>query len=145
MAHQHTLQIVAEAIGSLAQEITGIKNVETKPKFTAGRSLPALFVTYEGFRQLPLTFGPSWKMIYSFNLTLYLPLDGRNIETQWDSLLDLSNEIADTFRRSFTLESVAFKSEVLSGKPIIHIPKVPDGKPKWVGHRFNLEVTMEES
>jgi len=141
----HNLQIIAEAIGEVAQTITGISNVETKPKFTAGRTLPALFVTYEGFRQKPMTFGPSWKMTYSYNLTLYLAIDGANMETQWDSLLELSNALADTFRNSFTLEGTVFKAAILNGKTIIQIPKNPTSRPKWIGHRFVLEVSMEES
>jgi hypothetical protein len=138
------LQDIADAIGNLASTITGIENIETRPKFTAGRSLPAIFVTYDGFKQGPMTF-KSWEMLYTFQLTLYLSIDGRNIESQWDSLLDLSNKIADTFRRSFTLEGEAFKAVIVSGRAIIDIPRTPGKKSSWIGHRFQLEVTMEES
>jgi hypothetical protein len=138
------LQDVAEAIGELASTITGIENIETRPKFTAGRSLPAIFVSYDGFKQGPMTF-KSWQMIYTFQLTLYLALDGHNMEPQWDSLLDLSNKIADTFRSSFTLEGAAFKAVIVSGRAIIDIPRTQGKKSAWIGHRFQLEVTMEES
>lgn len=141
----HNLQLIADAIGDLVQSVTGISNVETKPVFTVGRSLPAVFVTYEGFRQKPMTFGPTWKMIYSYTLTLYLPLDGHNMEPQWDSLLELSNEIADTFRNSFTLDNVVFSAKITDGKAVIQIPRTPNSKPKWIGHRFMLEIEMEES
>jgi len=138
------LQNVAEAIGALASTVTGIDHVETRPKLTAGRSLPAIFVTYDGFKQGPMTF-KSWEMLYTFQLTLYLAIDGRNIEAQWDSLLDLSNKIADTFRSSFTLEGAAFKAVIVSGRAIIDLPRTPNQKSTWMGHRFQLEVTMEES
>lgn len=141
----HNLQIISEAIGELASQVSGIANVETKPKIVAGRVLPSIFVVYEGFRQKPMTFGPSWRMIYNYNLTLYLALDGANLETQWDSLLELSNAIADTFRRSYDLGGIAFKAEIVHGKAIIHIPRNPATKPKWIGHRFSMDVTMEES
>jgi len=138
------LQAAAEEIGLIASAITGIENVETKPKFSAGRNLPALFVTYDGFKQGPMTFR-SWQMIYTFQLTLYLSIDGRNMEPQWDSLLDLSNKIADTFRSSFTLDDVAWKAIIVGGRAIIDIPRTPGGKSAWIGHRFQLEVTFEES
>ena len=138
------LQDIAEAIGDLAGTITGIENIETRPKFTAGRNLPAIFVTYDGFKQGPMTFR-SWEMLYTFQLTLYLAIDGRTMEPQWDSLLDLSNKIADTFRSSYTLEGAAFKAVIVSGRAIIDIPRTPGQKSSWIGHRFQLEVTMEES
>jgi DNA-binding XRE family transcriptional regulator len=139
------LQEAAEAIGALASTITGIENVETRPKLTAGRNLPAIFVTYDSFKQAPMTFGPTWEMVYTFQLTLYLALDGRNMETQWDSLLDLSNKIADTFRSSFTLEGTAWSAVILGGRAIIDTPRSPQAKSSWIGHRFQLEVTFEES
>jgi hypothetical protein len=138
------LQDIADAIGELARDISGIENVETRPKFTAGRSLPAIFVSYDSFKQGPMTFR-SWSMIYTFHLTLYFALDGHNIEPQWDSLLEISNKIADTFRNSFTLEGTAFKAVIVGGRAIIDIPRVPGKKSSWIGHRFQLDVTMEES
>jgi len=141
----HNLQLIADAVGEIAQTITGIANVVTKPVVTVGRTLPAIFVVYEGFRQKPMTFGPTWKMTYTYTMTLYFAIDGANMETQWDSLLELSNEIADTFRNSFTLDGAVYKAEITHGKAIIQIPKIPTSRPKWIGHRFMLDVEMEES
>lgn len=138
------LEIAAQAIAAKAQEVTGIETIETKPKFSTGRKLPAIFVTYLGFKQEPMTYRSS-EMRYQFLLTLYLKLDGRNMEQQWNVLLDLSNEIVDTFRNSFTLDGAVMKAEIKAGKVVIDIPKNPDGRPFWLGHRFTLEITFEES
>lgn len=139
------LQLAADAIGEKASQVSGIRTVETKPKMTTTRKLPAIFVTYTGFHEKPLTFGPTSLMKYDYQLTLYLRLDGRNLESQYAAVLDLVNKVADTFRNSFTLDGVVLKAEIKSGRMVIDIPKTPDGEPLWIGHRFALEVSFEES
>lgn len=138
------IQLAADAIAAKVQEVSGIKTVETRPKFSTSRKLPAIFVTYVGFKQTPLTYR-SHAMVYKFLLTLYFKVEGRNLEDQWDRILDLSNEIVDTFRNSITLDGVAMMAEITDGKPVIDIPRNPDAKPNWLGHRYDLEITFEES
>jgi hypothetical protein len=139
------LQLAADAIGAKAAEVSGIDTIETKPKMSTTRKLPAIFVTYLSFHEKALTFGPSSLMTYDFQLTLYLKLDGRNLEKQYTAVLDLVNKIVDTFRNSFTLDGVVMKAEIKTGRMVIDIPKNPDAQPLWIGHRFALEVSFEES
>jgi len=139
------LDIAAATIAAKVQEVTGIENTETRPRFFTGRKFPAIFVAYQGFKQTPMTYR-SHKVVYRYLLTLYLKLDGKGIDTKWDTLLDLTNAITDTFRNSFTLDNdLILKAEIKGGKVIIDVPKNPDAKPYWLGHRFELDVTFEES
>lgn len=128
----------------LVKDITEILAVYKYPVTELGRKFPALVILYNGF-----TAGSapnrSTETRYNYEFTLYLPLEGRNIEITWAELKVLVPKILDKFRANPGLGSTVWWSIIEAGEPIIQIPMNPADKPKWIGHSFRLRAQKEET
>lgn len=134
---------VETQIVTLAREIVDLQAVYDYPVFDLGRKLPALLVLYDGVAQEP---GPAkaTDTEWAWEFTLYLPAEGRKLETVWDEVKDLAVSVLDKFRANPGLNETAWTSIIESGEPVIDIPADPKAKPKWVGHSFRLIARLEE-
>lgn len=138
-----SIELIAEAIGEIASEITAIQTVYTKPIFELSRKLPAILVMYDGFEQSPLELH-SDVMDYKYELTVYYRLEGTDIGPLWTRVCGLANTVVSKYRQHYTLHGTVLKSRIISGRPIVDVPTTVQAKPKWIGHTFKLIASAEE-
>jgi hypothetical protein len=137
---------IQDKIVEYANEIQSLKAVYTSPTFELGRQLPALTIMYNGFAQAPFT-QTTWLLEYDFEFTLYLPFEGRNTDRLWESMQAITLKVLETFRDDahWQLGGLVIWSIIDRGRPIVDVPSNPEGKPKWIGHTFSMQVKVEES
>jgi hypothetical protein len=139
------INAVAEAIGTMIRDVTGIAAVYTTPRWTLTRKLPAILVLYDGFSQTSMTFRTD-RTVYTFKLTVYWALEGQGekVDALWENIGSTAREIVTALRADQKLRGTALLSRVTRGRPIIHLPEFVQAKPRWIGHSFQVEAVLEE-
>ena len=135
--------IEAEIV-KIANTVVELKKVYDYPVFTLGREMPALEIRYDGFTQKPSADSHT-DVYYSWELTLFLSLEGRSVQDRWDDLKSVTEELLQAFRQDYSLGGTVWLSMIEGGSPIIEAPSDPRNKPKYVGHTFRLVTRKEQS
>lgn len=141
---RHNIRIISESIGSIASDAFDIKTVYTFPVWEIGRTLPCITALYAGLTSDPVTLGATDLVSYSFDLTLYYPFEGRAVESQWNNVTNIVNDVVRVFREQWDLNGSCIQSQLTRGEPIIEVPKGPAMKPRWMGHTFRIEAQVQE-
>ena len=139
-----SIKAIEEQIEILVNEVIDISKYYDYPVADIGRNLPALVNIYNGFNQEHEAVKQT-DTTYNFELTIYLPAEGKTLKNNWDDMKDLTVDILNKFRANATLNCQVWSSIVTSGDTIIDAEGRAEGrKTKWIGHTFNLEATRTE-
>lgn len=131
-----TIRTVQSAIVAVMQELLpDIKAVYEYPIAEVGRTLPAIAVVFDGFEQDRARNNRTWR----YELTLFLPADGKRLDNVWGAMVDLIPQVLDAFNSDPALGGTCWRSLVTTGDPVIHIPQGA-GSVQFIGHTFTLEA-----
>ena len=133
---------VAETVIELVNEVLILKSSYDYPLKEIPKPYPALQVLYSGFDRIQDEDDMD-AFVYDlkYQLTLYLPNDGRNMDSRWEELNALVWTLILRFANDRTLGGICRQSVILSGDPVVHLneAKVPVG----LGHTFSLIARVE--
>ena len=139
-----SIRAIEAAIVSTAETVVELKKVYDYPVLELGRDLPALEVRYDGFTQRPSADSHT-DMYYSFELTLFLPLEGRSMAADWEQLKETTEDLLQAYRKNYGLNGTVWLSMIEGGQPIIEVQSDPRNKPKYIGHTFRLVARKEQN
>jgi hypothetical protein len=140
MSDKHRIELISDEIISIVSSVTTLEATYDYPVVKLGRQLPALIILYDGFNQSKEAVnqtGTSW----NYTMLLYLAAEGRNLETSWNSLVDLVPQILDEFRANPGLNDTCWGSVVTSGKPLL----TEVDNTRLLVHDFNLVAQKVET
>jgi hypothetical protein len=136
------IQDIASIVKDIVNEVVVLEASYDFPMREVPKPYPALLVTYEGFTR-PEEEDDMDAFVHDlrYQLTLYLPNDGRNMDARWQELLELSWNLVLRFANDRTLGHVCRESVITAGEPVVHLSdkKIPVG----LGHTFALSVRLE--
>jgi len=138
------IKTIAVALGAIVAEVTGIEKVYTYPVWEIGRSLPCLTSIYSGLSNEPSALGNVDMLTYKFECTLYFAFEGRDVESQWDDMTTIVEGVVEAIHDHVGLDSTCLLSGLTSGRPVIEVPNNPQLKPRWIGHTFTVDASIEK-
>lgn len=128
-----SIESIQTAIVNVVASLVKIEATYTYPVADVGRKLPALIVVYDSVEQRMDADDRVW----AYDMTLFLPADGKRLEHSWGVLTDTTQALLDAFNADRTLGGACWNSYVESGEAIINTP--PNGaSPRFIGHTFRL-------
>ena len=138
----NVIRDISEVIKNIVNEVVVLEASYNFPMREIPKPYPALLVLYDGFtRPEELDDMNSFVHDLRYELTLYLPNDGRNMEVRWDELNELAWTIIIRFANDRTLGGNCRESIISAGEPIVHLSekKIPVG----LGNTFSMLVRIE--
>lgn len=136
------IQDIATVVKDIINEVILLKASYNYPLREIPKPYPALLVLYDGIERPEDEDDMDYFVVdLRYQLTLYLPNDGRDMEARWDELNDLVWSLIVRFANDRTLGNNCRQSLITSGEPVVHLndAKIPVG----LGHTFALTVRVE--
>jgi hypothetical protein len=137
------IQDIVYVVKDIVNELVTLKGVYTYPIEEIPKPYPALSILYTGFTRPEDEDDMDYFVTdLKYQLTLYLPNDGRNMEERWDELNTLTWALLVRFAKDRTLGRNCRESIISSGEPVVDLRgsnKIPVG----LGHTFDLVVRVE--
>ena len=139
------MTIVKELAASIKDIVGSVIDLQSSydyPLREIPKPYPALSVLYDGFdRSMDEDDMDAFVHDLKYQLTLYLPNDGRNMEERWDELNELVWTLILRFANDRTLGHMCRESVITAGEPVVHLndAKIPVG----LGHTFTLLARVE--
>jgi len=133
---------VGQAARDIINEVIELQASYNFPMRDVPRPYPALLVLYDGFNA-PDEEDTHGQFVTDlrFQLTLYLPFDGRNMEARWHELEDLAWTLVVHFANNWTLNGTCRQCGLGVGEPVLHLNDAK--KPVGMGHTFVLTARVE--
>ncbi len=135
------IKAIQDQVRAIISGLVEIRATYTYPIADLGRQLPALLVLYDGFSQTRISRNRH-DTLWRFELSLYLPAEGKRLDIAWSEVLSLVPVILQVFRGNPTLNDSCRTSTVASGEPVIHTP-APGTPTQYIGHTFKLEAVVD--
>ena len=137
------VQDIASTVKEIVNEVVILEASYTHPMRDIPKPYPALSILYDGFTRPEDEDDMDYFVTdLRYQLTLYLPYDGRNIEERWDELITLVWTVITRFANDRTLGGNCRQSVITSGEPIVHVSG-KDQMPVAIGHSFALIARVE--
>ena len=137
------VQDIASVIKEIVSEVIILEASYTHPLRDVPKPYPALVTLYDGFTRPTDEDDMDYFVTdLQYQLTLYLPYDGRAIEERWDELITLVWTLIVRFANDRTLGGNCRQSMITSGEPVVHVSG-KDSLPVAIGHSFVLIARVE--